>query len=123
VLVVLSSGEISTSYLSPSCDNGAKEMEGGAWRNRSMFDMLYDILLLCRAPRPKTYIMYHANLSYAQAVKYISMLTRNGLLASYNGEYHSTERAKTYIEAYRELLSIAEPAHAYRPVTVFGSSP
>lgn len=67
--------------------------------------------------------MYHANLSYAQAVKYISMLTRNGLLASYNNEYHSTERATTYIEAYRELLSIAEPARGYRAVPVFGSSP
>jgi predicted transcriptional regulator len=93
-------------------------MDGAAWRNRSMFDMLYEILLLCSAPRPKTYIMYHANLSYTQAVKYISMLTRNGLLASYNGEYYSTERAKTYIEAYRELLSIAQPANGYRSVTV-----
>jgi predicted transcriptional regulator len=93
-------------------------MDGTVWRNRSMFDMLYDILLLCRVPRQKTYIMYHANLSYAQAMKYISLLSRNGLLVSYNGEYHSTERAITYIDAYRELLSIAEPAHGYRPVTV-----
>jgi predicted transcriptional regulator len=92
-------------------------MDGAAWRNRSMFDVLYDILLLCRVPKPKTYIIYHANLSYSQAVKYISLLTRNGLLASYNGEYHSTERANTYLDAYRELLSIAEPARGYKAVT------
>jgi predicted transcriptional regulator len=56
---------------------------------RTRFDIINEILTLCRVPRAKTRIMYVVNMSYVQTIEYIEELKQRKFL-DFNGQTYKT---------------------------------
>jgi predicted transcriptional regulator len=54
----------------------------------------------------KTHIMYGANLSYTQLTKYLDILVKSQLLTRQQGLYITTERGRSFIDAFYEIQYI-----------------
>lgn len=71
-------------------------------------DIICDILHLARRPVQRTKIMYNANLSYAQLMRYLNLLMSRNLLSTQHRMIVSTERGKEFLA----LAGHHEEAHA-----------
>ena len=82
------------------------------FNRRGRFEIIYEILTLCLRPVQKTYIMYQANLSYAQLQRYLDYLVKVSLLEMKNVNeedlYVATEKGLDLIEKFKKLTSIIE---------------
>jgi len=74
---------------------------------RGRFEIINEILLLCRTPTRKTRILYKCNLSYEQLKKYLDFLVSNNLLKSFERDgkdfYEITENGRRFIEEHERL--------------------
>lgn len=86
--------------------------------NRGRTEILGDILSLCTEDTGKTRIMYGANLSYEQVLRYLEELQSKGLIAPIGGnKYRTTDKGRSYLESYESLRrmmysSQAEPVYS-----------
>lgn len=69
---------------------------------RTTLDVIADILRIASAPTSKTQLLYSANLSYAQTVKYIELLIELGML---NRITHGKNEKFVITEAGQAFLS------------------
>lgn len=81
---------------------------------RSRLDILYQILLLCREPQQKTWIMFKCNLNHELLHKCLNFLVSNNLLkiSSENDKkyYRTTEHGEKFISEYEKLKNILNEA-------------
>ena len=87
-------------------------------RRRSSIDVLHDILKLCNnGGIKKTAIMYRGNLSYDQLRRYLTVLTRQEIVARNDaGNYqvtakgqHTLSRVSTVVEVLSDLRTELAP--------------
>ncbi|MGD8543814.1 MAG: winged helix-turn-helix domain-containing protein [Candidatus Bathyarchaeota archaeon] len=73
---------------------------------RSRFEIMAEILSLCKQPQNKTKGMYGTNLSWQMAQKYLSQLQSWGLLELHDSsiKYATTRKGLKFIEKWRELI-------------------
>jgi len=80
---------------------------------RGRFEIVYEILSLCRVSVQKTRILYRCNLSYEQLLKYIEYLIGKDLLMTFKNEgkdfYQITENGKAFIEGYEQIQGLLYP--------------
>ena len=85
------------------------------FKRRSRFEVMYQILSLCRTFQPKTYIMFKCNLSYELLQKYLEILVDGNLLeivrkGKDREYYRTTDCGERFINEYEKLKSILEEA-------------
>ena len=80
--------------------------DGKLNRKRSRLETIYKILLLSQQGIRKTHIMYQANLSHQQLVKYLEVLLTKQLLSAKNGLYFTTDQGVAFIQKFHEIQSI-----------------
>jgi predicted transcriptional regulator len=80
--------------------------DGKLNRKRSRLETIYKILLLSQQGIRKTHIMYQANLSHQQLVKYLEVLLTKQLLSVKNGLYFTTDQGAAFIQKFNEIQSI-----------------
>lgn len=85
------------------------------FKRRSRFEVMYQILSLCRTYQPKTYIMFQCNLSYELLQKYLETLVDGNLLKIVRNNkdkeyFQTTEYGERFINEYEKLKSILEEA-------------
>jgi len=73
---------------------------------RSRFEIMAEILSLCKQPQDKTKVMYGTNLSWQMAQKYLSQLQSWGLLELHHSsiKYATTRKGLKFVEKWRELI-------------------
>lgn len=69
---------------------------------RTTLDVIADILRIASAPTSRTQILYAANLSHAQVVKYVDMLVACGMLSKVaekgsNVKFVSTDSGRIFL--------------------------
>lgn len=69
---------------------------------RTTLDVIADILRIASAPTSRTQILYAANLSHTQVVKYIEMLVACGMLSRVaekgsSSKYVSTDSGRVFL--------------------------
>jgi len=62
---------------------------------RNTLDVIADILRIASSPTSKTQILYAANLSYTQAVKYVELLVDCGMLSKVSDKGSSAKFVTT----------------------------
>jgi predicted transcriptional regulator len=77
-------------------------------RKRSRLETIYTILTLSQQGIRKTHIMYRANLSHQQLVKYLDVLTTKNLLSEKEGQYITTTQGLAFIDKFQEIQSIMD---------------
>ncbi len=82
--------------------------DGKLNRKRSRLETIYTILTLSRQGIRKTHIMYRANLSHQQLVKYLEVLTTKHLLAEKDGAFITTDQGTAFIEKFQEIQNIMD---------------
>lgn len=82
--------------------------DGKLNRKRSRLETIYTILTLSRRGIRKTHIMYRANLSHQQLVKYLEVLTTKNLLAEREGSFITTVQGVAFIEKFQEIQTIMD---------------
>ena len=82
--------------------------DGKLNRKRSRLETIYTILTLSRQGIRKTHIMYRANLSHQQLVKYLEVLTTKNLLAERDGSFITTDQGRAFIEKFQEIQTIMD---------------
>ncbi len=82
--------------------------DGKLNRKRSRLETIYTILTLSRQGIRKTHIMYRANLSHQQLVKYLKVLTTKNLLAERDGLFITTDQGVAFIEKFQEIQTIMD---------------
>lgn len=92
-----------------------------SFARRSRFDILYEILLLCRRPQQKTGIMFKCNLSYDLLQTYTEFLVGADFLRvseAENGKkyYYTTEKGENFIREYEELKDVLDAAEKRRSI-------
>lgn len=76
-------------------------------RTRSKHDIVADILEILREPKLKTHVMYHGNLSYAQAKFYIRLMESRRIIQRTDGDrWVITEKGRKLRRLYDEVESI-----------------
>lgn len=70
---------------------------------RSIYEIIWDILIYCRTPRRISHILLVCNLSTRSARKYLDLLMRKGLLVKQGDEYVTTDKGREYIRLFNEL--------------------
>ncbi len=74
---------------------------------RGRFEIVNEILTLCKAPTQKTHILYKCNLSYDQVRKYLDFLVSNNLLKSLSeggrNYYQTTKKGRKFTEEHKRL--------------------
>jgi predicted transcriptional regulator len=76
-------------------------------RTRSKHDIVADILEILREPKLKTHVMYHGNLSYAQAKFYIRLMESRRIIQRTGGDrWVITEKGRKLRSLYDEVESI-----------------
>ena len=70
---------------------------------RSVYEVIWDILVYCRTPRRTSHILLVCNLNTRAAKKYLELLVEKGLLARQGEEYVTTEKGLEYIRLFGEL--------------------
>jgi len=74
---------------------------------RGRFEIISEILSLCRTPTQKTHILYKCNLSFEQLKKYLDFLVSNDLLTLFSEDgkelYQITENGRRFLEGYEHL--------------------
>ena len=77
---------------------------------RGRFEIVYEILTMCREPMLKTHIMYGCNLSSTQLERYLTLLVSRELLEVFNGEekrlYRATSKGLKFIAHYKHVTSL-----------------
>jgi len=74
-------------------------------KHRQRVDIIADILKIAAQGARKTRIMYVANLSYSQLVKYLEKTTSLGFVQSGINGYEITEKGRTFLERYIHFSS------------------
>jgi predicted transcriptional regulator len=69
-------------------------------QSRSKEAILATMVKSALSPINKTDIMYRANLSYSQLVKYLALLQNRDLLENRAGKWVATEQGRQFIDAY-----------------------
>lgn len=79
-------------------------------RRRNSLDIMADILGAARGGSKKTWIVYKANLNFNIFNKYLSELTKNGLLMIRKGSviYETTEKGIEFLKQYDRLREYRE---------------
>ncbi|MCW4039891.1 MAG: winged helix-turn-helix domain-containing protein [Candidatus Bathyarchaeota archaeon] len=77
-------------------------------RKRSRLETIYTILTLSQQGIRKTHIMYRANLSHQQLVKYLEVLTTKNLLAEKEGLFVTTNQGLAFIDKFQEIQNIMD---------------
>jgi predicted transcriptional regulator len=77
-------------------------------RKRSRLETIYTILSLSQQGIRKTHIMYRANLSHQQLIKYLKVLTTKKMLAEKDGLYLTTDQGTAFIDKFQEIQSIMD---------------
>lgn len=75
-------------------------------RIRSREEILANILEIALSPIKKTAIMFSANLSYAQLVRYLQLLENKDLIQIQNGHWVATEKGREFVNAYSAMSKI-----------------
>ena len=77
-------------------------------RRRSSIDILHDVLRLCdNGGVKKTAIMYRANLSYDQLRRYLTVLTRQEIVARNDaGNYQVTEKGRDILRRVSTVVGV-----------------
>ena len=77
-------------------------------RRRSSIDILHDILMLCEnGGVKKTTIMYRGNLSYDQLRRYLTVLTKQEIVArSDSGDYQVTEKGQHTLSRVSTVVGV-----------------
>jgi len=74
---------------------------------RGRFEIVNEILTLCKTPTQKTHILYKCNLSYDQVRKYLDFLVSNNLLKSFSEDgrnyFQTTEKGRRFTEEHKRL--------------------
>jgi len=74
---------------------------------RGRFEIVNEILTLCKAPTQKTHILYKCNLSYDQVRKYLDFLVSNNLLESFSKDgrnyFQTTKKGRKFTEEHKRL--------------------
>ena len=77
---------------------------------RGRFEIVNNILTMCREPALKTHIMYGCNLSSTQLERYLTLLLSRELLEVVNGEekrlYRATSKGMKFIAQYKHVTSL-----------------
>jgi len=75
---------------------------------RSQFEILAEVLELCRKPTTKTRIMYKINMSYSVMQKFIEHLQKLELLKLANDakKYVTTEKGLEFVRKYDGLQDL-----------------
>ena len=61
------------------------------------------------SPINKTGIMYRANLSYSQLVKYLELLQDRDLIQIQRGQWVATDKGREFLDAYNVILRFVGP--------------
>jgi len=81
----------------------------GTKANRQRTEIMASMLQVAVPAELKTHIMYKANLSHGQLVKYLAFLEENGLVESVIdgnsgcGRYKTTEKGIQFLKDYNEI--------------------
>ena len=79
-----------------------------AFRNRSKFEIIYEMLELCTlGPIIKTDLLYKSNLSYFQLQRYLNILKKQELIVEEQTErkrYAITTKGRGYVKTFQQLL-------------------
>jgi predicted transcriptional regulator len=73
---------------------------------RSRFEIIHDILQVCRKPSTKGKVLRVVYLSYQTTEKYLSELKKRGLIECENGYYTTTSFGLEFLEGLGTLLEI-----------------
>jgi len=78
---------------------------------RTIFEIMAEILDLCRDPQRKTRITYNTNLSWAGAKYFLSLLESLKLLQVHHSiaTYTTTERGREFLEKWIQLMQLLTP--------------
>jgi predicted transcriptional regulator len=75
---------------------------------RGSFEIIFQILNLCRQGKGKTGIMYQTNLSYKQCKRYVDDLLSRRLIWLNDGKYVTTLKGKRLLELYSQISEVLE---------------
>ena len=79
-----------------------------AFVRRGRFEIINEILTLCRTPTQKTHILYKCNLSYDQLQKYLGFLIENDLLTFFEkggkSFYKTAKHGENFLDEHRNLV-------------------
>ena len=82
------------------------------FKKRGRFEIIQEILLVCRKTAKKTNILYKCNLSYNQLQKYLEYIISQNLVTQlvYKDTllYELTEKGKEFLQEYWQLESLLE---------------
>lgn len=78
-------------------------------RRRSRIEIIGEILSLAANGARKTSIVYRANLNFNLVNRYLNLLIQEGMisLASGSGKYKTTEKGLEFLDALKNLKSVA----------------
>ena len=93
-------------------------------RRRSSIDILHDILKLCEnGGIKKTAIMYRGNLSYDQLRRYLTVLTRQGIVTRNDaGNYQVTAKGKDTLRRVSTVVGVLSDLRTELDVVAEGES-
>ena len=85
-----------------------KTLLGMSMVNRTRFDIMAEILSLCKQPQSKTKVMYKTNLSWKLLQKYLARLQSRGFLIVHHSpiKYVTTQKGLDFLEHWRELKEL-----------------
>ncbi len=94
-------------------------------RNRSRFEIVYDILSAARPSARKTHLMYRGNLSYQQLELYLNFMLEKQLLEVKRGfgaakTYSLTEKGGKFISLYQNINDFLHEPSASSETTTSG---
>ncbi len=79
---------------------------------RGRLEILGDILSATKKPSTKTRIVYHANLSFSQAERYLKLLIKEDLIEcdeeGKNDKYEITEKGRKFLNGFQELENLMD---------------
>ncbi len=76
-------------------------MAPGLRGKRDKYEIIYDIMEICKNGTKKTRLMYGANLSYQLQRRYVEELMNKGLIARQEDMYYLTKRGTEFLETLR----------------------
>ncbi|MEM1542507.1 MAG: winged helix-turn-helix domain-containing protein [Candidatus Bathyarchaeia archaeon] len=88
---------------------------------RSRLDILYQILVLCRKPQQKTWIMFECNLNHELLRKCLNFLVESNLLKILREDnkkyYQTTENGEKFISEYDRMKKVLNEAARRRELS------
>ncbi|NIR87535.1 hypothetical protein GWO13_08265 [Candidatus Bathyarchaeota archaeon] len=75
---------------------------------RDSFEIIAEILSLCKEPQTKTRVMYGTNLSYKMLQRHLSKLQSQGFLEVHHSltKYVTTQKGLDFLQRWKELQEI-----------------